>query len=131
MLITIEKVLVLKQIPLFKTVSNMALSDLMAVSEEQTLKKEMVLVEGTKQNRVVYFILSGSAKSEDGKSFNDHEAVGLDSVFWVSPAGATIKTAEDCVVLKVARDKLYRMMALHPSLATAILHELSRLIHEK
>ena len=30
MLITIEKVLVLKQIPLFKTVSNMALSDLMA-----------------------------------------------------------------------------------------------------
>ncbi|MBQ4472382.1 MAG: cyclic nucleotide-binding domain-containing protein [Alphaproteobacteria bacterium] len=131
MLITIEKVLVLKQIPLFKTVSNMALSDLMAVSEEQTLKKEMVLVEGTKQNRVVYFILSGSAASERGKIFGAHEAVGLDSVFWVSPARETIKTTEDCVVLKVARDKLYRMMALHPSLATALLHELSRLIHEK
>ena len=131
MLITIEKVLVLKQMPLFKTVSYMALSDLMAVSEEKTLKKNTVLIDGTKQNRFVYFILSGGAATEDGtQSFYEHEAVGLDSVFWVSMAGKTIKTTETCVVLKVGRDKLYRMMALHPSLATAILHELSNQIHQ-
>ena len=64
MLITIEKVLFLKQMPVFKNVSNMALSDLMAVSEEQTLSKGEKLIVFNKQNKNVYFILSGTIDVE-------------------------------------------------------------------
>ena len=133
MLVTIEKVLLLKQMPLFKTVSNMALSDLMAVSEEQTIKKGERLIEAGMQNKVVYFILSGRVSEEratEKKTLEGHSVVGLDSVFWIAPTEKDVTVKQDSVVLKVEKDKLYRMMALHPSLAMAILHELSEKIHK-
>lgn len=131
MSVTIEKVLSLKQMPLFKTVSNMALSDLMAVSEEQTIKKGTELILDSKQNRDVYFLLSGVLEEKnksDKKNISACACVGLDSVFLVGPAGKTVVAKQESIVLKTERDKLYRMMALHPSLAMAILHELSAMI---
>ncbi len=130
MLITIEKVLVLKQMPLFKTVSNMALSDLMSVSEEETLKKGTILVSEQEPNRTIYFVLDGSAsgirkKEETSRIFSAQQIVGLDTAFLRGNAGITIVADSQMFVLKVEADKLYRMMALHPSLAMAILHEMS------
>lgn len=133
MLITIEKVLSLKQIPLFRTVSNMALSDLIAVSEEQTVKKETELISANQQNRQVYFLLSGVLEEKDKdekKNISACGCVGLNSVFLAAPAGKTVVAKQKSIVLKTDRDKLYRMMALHPSLAMAILHELSSLSHQ-
>ena len=133
MLVTIEKVLSLKQLSAFKTVSNMALSDLMAVSEEQTLKKGETLIESGKQNRQVYFLLSGLLEIK-GKDSTENVAaqavVGLDTVFLIAPVTKSVVVKQESVVLKTERDKLYRMMALHPSLAMAILHELSAMIHK-
>lgn len=134
MLITIEKVLSLKQMSLFKTVSNMALSDLMAVSEEQTIKKGTELILENEQNRDVYFLLSGTLeekRKDSKKTISAHACVGLESVFWIAPAGKTVIAKQESVVLKTERDKLYRMMALHPSLAMTILNELSAMIHEQ
>ena len=131
MLTTIEKVLALKQFSLFKNVSNVALSDLMALSEEQTLSKGEKLIEQDKVNKHVYFILSGSVESVSAKTqtlFPDQQIIGLDSVFCQEPASETICIKQQVSMLKVERDKLYRMMALHPSLAMAILNELSLLI---
>lgn len=133
MLITIEKVLLLKQMSLFKTVSNMALSDLLAVSEEQTLKKGTFLIKENEPNKILYFVLSGSIEvMKNGKKerISDKTVIGLDSVFWIAPAGETVCVKQESVVLKVMKDKLYKMMALHPSLANAILNELSDLIHK-
>ena len=134
MLITIEKVLFLKQMPVFKNVSNMALSDLMAVSEEQTLSKGEKLIVFNKQNKNVYFILSGTIdveKKGNHKEISEQVAVGLDSVFLQAPAEENICVKQQITALKVDCDKLYRMMALHPSLAMAILNELSILAHKQ
>jgi len=133
MLVTIEKVLSLKQLSLFKTVSNMALSDLMALSEEQTIKKGTTLIADNEQNKAVYFLLSGSLEEKnknEKKAISAGSSVGLDSVFWVAPAGKSVVAKQTSVVLKTEQDKLYRMMALHPSLAMAILNELSARIHQ-
>ncbi len=133
MLVTIEKVLSLKQMPFLKTVSNMALSDLMAVSEEQTIKKGTELIAEGEQNKNAYFLLSGTLEEKNKDEKNIIQAcscVGLDSVFWVAPAGKTVVAKQESIVLKTERDKLYRMMALHPSLAMAILQELSSMIHK-
>ena len=134
MLITIEKVIFLKQMSLFKNVSNLALSDLMAVSEEQTLPKGEKLISAKKQNKDVYFILSGSVdieKNETHKTLSDQIVIGLDSAFWQAPTQENVYVKQQISALKVDRDKLYRMMALHPSLAMAILNELSILIHKE
>ena len=60
---------------------------------------------------------------------NAKAIIGLDSVFWIAPASQQVVAVQKTVVLKVPQDKLYRMMALHPSLATAVLNGLSELIH--
>ena len=133
MLVTIEKVLSLKQLPLFKTVSNMALSDLMAVSEEKTIKKAELLISATEQNHNVYFLLSGSVEvsyANHKETISAPAFIGLESVFLQASAGKDITIKQTSVVLQTQYDKLYRMMALHPSLATAILHELSAMIQK-
>lgn len=133
MLVTIEKVLLLKQMEPFKTVSNMALSDLMAVSEEQTLKEETLLINEKEPNKVIYFLLSGAVeiqKNQKTETIPAKAVLGLSSAFWIGPAEERVKTIQKSVVLSVAQDKLYRVMALHPSLTFAILNELSAYVHQ-
>lgn len=133
MLVTIEKVLLLKQMAPFKSVSNMALSDLMAVSEEQTLKPGTCLIEPTEPNRKIYFLLSGAVEvcRQDKKENVSSKAVlGLASAFWTGSADEQVVVTQKSVVLVVAHDNLYRVMALHPSLAFAVLNELSALAHQ-
>ncbi len=132
MSITIEKVLMLKQMPLFKAVSNLALSDLIAISEEQTLKKGEVLIEAEEQNKDLYCILSGVVEREKNQKteiLSAQSIVGLNTVFWIANADENVTVKQEAVVLKIGKEKLYRMMALHPSLAVAVLHELSALSH--
>lgn len=133
MLITIEKVLLLKQMAQFKNVSNMALSDLMAVSEEQTCKAGTILIHKEIPNKVVYFLLSGSVNVQKAEQCDNVQAkavLGLGSVFWIGAADEEVKVTQKAVVLAVERDKLYRVMALHPSLAFAVLNELSAKEHQ-
>lgn len=131
MLVTIEKVLELKQMTQFKSVSNLALSDLMAVSEESVLKKGEVIIQAEEANHYLYFLLDGVLEEENEKGekkiIQAQSVVGLDTVFFMAQAGKTVRVKQNAVVLKVEHDKIYRMMALHPSLFSALLHELSLL----
>ncbi len=132
MLITIEKVLLLKQMSTFKNVSNMALSDLMAVSEEQICKPETVLIHADKPNKTVYFLLSGAVERQYKGLTEKIQAkamLGLESAFWMGNAETQVTVIQKSVVLAITQDKLYRIIALHPSLAFAILNELSSIAH--
>ena len=118
---------------LFKTVSNMALADLMAVSEEQTLKPGTVLIHEDQANTFLYFLLSGAVLYRKGKNQQEvlaKSVVGLESVFWSESAGAHVEVTQKAVALVVPQDRLYRVMALHPSLAFAVLNELSGFAHQ-
>ena len=53
MSITFEKVLVLKNIPMFESASEMALSDLIAASEEKTYKAGDVIIDNEKENYTI------------------------------------------------------------------------------
>ena len=74
-----------------------------------------------------YLCLKNATKKE---LINAKAIIGLDSVFWIAAVPEQVVVVQKAVVLKVPQDKLYRMMALHPSLATAILNGLSELIHQ-
>ena len=132
-MITIEKVLSLKQLDLFKSVSNMALADLMAVAEEQTVRPGTVLIHENQPNKTLYFLLSGTVVvryNKSQKEMSAKEVLGLHSVFWSESANEHVEVVQKSVVLSVTQDKLYRVMALHPSLAFAVLNELSRVAHQ-
>lgn len=133
MLITIEKVLLLKQMAPFKNVSNMALSDLMAVSEEQIYKPGTTLIQTDIPNKAVYFLLSGAvevAHKDEKKKVQAKAILGLQSAFWIGNADVQVTVVQKSVILAVTHDQLYRVMALHPSLAFAILNDLSSCAHQ-
>jgi len=111
----------------------MALSDLMAVAEEQTLKSGVVLIQADQPNKNLHFLLSGTVivrKNKIQEEIAAKAVLGLESVFWMEFANEHVEVVQKAVVLSVAQDKLYRVMALHPSLAFAVLNELSRAAHQ-
>ena len=129
-MITYEKVLVLKNVALFENASELALSDLISVAEEKMLKAGETLLEKNQENHFLYVVLSGLLEMIENKKvlqeFGPRQLIGETTVFSPSTLAGTIKAKEKTFVLRVSSDQLYRVMALHPTLAFSFLEELSR-----
>ncbi|MGN1063530.1 MAG: Crp/Fnr family transcriptional regulator [Alphaproteobacteria bacterium] len=129
-MMTFEKVLVLKNIPIFEQATEAALADLIAVGEERTYKAGDIIIDTKTANKYLYIILSGSVRVMDGENVL-HE-LGARQFFGettvLSPAVFPFEHVahEKTTVLKILSDRLYQMMALHPSLAKGFMGELSR-----
>jgi len=134
-MITYEKVLVLKNIPFFAEASELALSDLIAVCEERTVKADETILDAGTENKHLFMILSGTVHIIDEKGHLLTE-VGARQVFGettvLSPALLPYKIVAQTqtTFLKVSGDQLYRMMALHPSLAFGFIGELSKRLRQ-
>ena len=134
-MITYEKVLVLKNIPFFAEASELALADLISVCEERTVKADEVILESGTENRHLFMILSGTVHilGPDNHLITE---VGARQVFGettvMSPAllPYRIQAQTPTTFLKVSGDQLYRMMALHPSLAFGFMGELSQRLRQ-
>ena len=130
-MITYEKVLVLKNIPFFAEASELALSDLIAVCEEHTVKTGEIISKAGDENRYLLMILSGSVHVVDTSGSLITE-IGARQVFGettvMSPAilPYQVVAQTQTTFLKISGDQLYRMMALHPSLAYGFIGELSK-----
>jgi len=135
-MITYEKVLVLKNIPFFAEASELALSDLIAVCAEHTVKANEVILEAGQENKYLFMILSGTVHILDESDTLIGE-VGARQVFGdttvMSPAilPYRIVAQTQTTFLQVSGDQLYRMMALHPSLAFGFVGELSKRLRQK
>ncbi len=135
MAITFEKVLVLKNIPIFETASEMALADLVSACEEKTYKAGDVIVDNKTVNKYLYIILSGSVRIMDTDEIvhelSARQFFGETTVF--SPAVLPYESVahDKTTVLRIGGDKLYQMMALHPTLGKAFIGELSRRLRQE
>ena len=134
-MITYEKVLVLKNIPFFSDASELALSDLISVCDEHTVKADEVILEIGTENKYLFMILSGNVHII-GSDRHLITEVGARQVFGettvLSPAVLPyrIMAQTQTTFLKVSGDQLYRMMALHPSLAFGFIGDLSKRLRQ-
>lgn len=129
-MITYEKVLVLKNVALFEKASELALSDLISVAEEKMLKSGEILLESDEENHFLYVVLSGLLEMHNGKKllqeFGPRQIIGETTIFSPAVLPGAIKAKEKSFILKISAEQLYRVMALHPTLAYSFLEELSR-----
>lgn len=127
-MITYEKVLVLKNIVLFEKASELALSDLIQAATEKTLKVGDVLLKENQENDALYIVLSGVLElmtpEKENQFIMSRQMLGETTVFSPARLGKVV-AKEKTVLLKLTADKLYGLMALHPSLAYAFLGTLS------
>ena len=134
-MITYEKVLVLKNIPFFAEASELALSDLISVCEEHTVKTGDVIVHEGEENKYLFMILLGNVHviDQDGTLITE---VGARQVFGettvMSPAVLPYRVVAQIqtTFLRISGDQLYHMIALHPSLAQGFIGELSKRLRQ-
>ena len=135
MSITFEKVLVLKNVPMFSGVSEIALADLISASEEKTYKVGEVLLEVGQESKAMYIILSGLVIFEHNgnvvRDLGPRFVFGEETVFSSMPSREKIIAREKTHLLMIESDRLMQMMALHSSLARRFLRELSLRIQSK
>ena len=130
-MITYEKVLVLKNIPFFADASELALSDLIAVCEEHTVKTGEIISKAGEENKYLFMILSGSVHVVDASGnliteVGARQVVGETTVMSPAILPYQVMAQNQTTFLKISGDQLYRMMALHPSLAYGFIGELSK-----
>ncbi|MGN0919724.1 MAG: Crp/Fnr family transcriptional regulator [Alphaproteobacteria bacterium] len=129
-MITYEKVLVLKNVALFEKASELALSDLISVAEERMLKAGEVLLDAEQENHFLYVVLSGLLEMQSDKKvlqeFGPRQLIGETTVFSPAVLSGEIRAKEKSFILQISAEQLYRVMALHPTLAYSFLEELSR-----
>ena len=130
MSITFEKVLILKNIPMFENASEMALSDLISASEEKTYKAGEILIDNVKENTFLFIVLAGKAQAvldeEHSLEFLPRQFFGETTVLSPAVLPYKITAAEKTTVLKISGHRLYQVMSLHPSIARGFIGDLSR-----
>lgn len=128
-MITYEKVLILKNVPLFEQASELALADLISVAQEKTLKEGDVLLKEDQKNDSLYLVLSGclktEVKKEDASQIGARQLFGETTVFNPAVLGVKVVAQEKTTLLKWSSTQLYTIMSLHPTLAMAFLGTLS------
>lgn len=134
-MITFEKVLVLKNLHIFKETSEMALADLVTSAEEKTYREKELIIEAEEINPYLYVILSGRVQLKQGRDImaelEARQFFGETTVLNPMPFPCDVVAVEKTTVLRITGDALYKVMALHPSLARGFLGDLSKRLHQE
>ena len=132
MRLTLEKVLILKNIPLFAGIPEAALSDIIAASEETAaMIGTDIIKEGSEWNDM-YIILQGQVRfHKNGQTLRECNALevfgelaALDPV----QADITVTALEDSTLFTISGPALYRLMNEHKALERNIIQSLCRRI---
>ncbi len=128
MQVSLEKVLVLKNIPVFMEVPESALCDFISVCEELAFAKGKNILSKGQNNRYLYIIVTGTVQVTEKEAFYEigsQELFGQITALNPSIVNVNVVALEDTVILRISSKNLYEMMSLHPSIAKGIIKTLA------
>lgn len=130
MLLTIERVIILKSVNIFSEVPEEDLVEVASIVEEVEVKAgEDIIVKGD-IGTSMYIIVSGRARvHDDGKELavlNERTVFGELAALDPEPRSATITAIEDCHLFKLEEGPLYDLMAEHVEVVRGIIRVLCR-----
>jgi len=134
MLLTIEKVIILKSIDLFSEIPE---NDLLTLAMEfETIeygKGKMVIKQGD-IGTSMYVLISGEVNVNiDGKTvatLGEKNIFGELAIFDPEPRSATILTTKETVLFKIESDVIYDLISKYSNVARGIIKILSKRIRE-
>lgn len=132
---TFEKVLILKNISMFENASETALSDFIMASEEKIYKPGDEIINNAMENHYLFIILSGSIQRIDSDNeiaeLGPRQFFGETTVLCPAVIPYQITANEQTTILRISGNKLYQVMALHPSIAKGFIGELSKRLRQR
>ena len=128
MLLTIEKVLILKSVSVFSSVPEAQLVDLATIVESVEYDAGDVIMHQGDLGNSMYIVADGKVRIFDG----DHElgVLGNRAVFGElaaldpEPRAASVEAIEDCTLLRVDGESLYELMSGNKDVTRGIIHVL-------
>lgn len=139
MLITVEKVLHLKAVPLFASLPSEELAGLAEIAEEQSFPSSVVIFRENDPGDELYVLVSGRVRVyrtvEDREYpiaiLGARECFGEMAILDEEPRSASIATLEDSVVLKIRREDFLELVIDRPQFAFEIFKVLTRRLRMK
>ena len=134
MITTVEKVLFLKSIDLFRGLPSEELAQIAEIAEEQPMGKgDPVFTEG-EPGDALYLVVEGSVKVHRGDKLlaqlAERDVFGEMAVLDSEPRSASVTVVDDAVLLKIGRDDFREILAERPEIAQGVIKVLSRRLRE-
>ena len=128
MLLTIEKVLILKSVPVFSSVPESQLVDLATIAESVEYDAGEIIMNQGDLGTSMYIVVDGRVRIFDG----DKELAeqGTRAVFGElaaldpEPRAASVQAIEDCTLLRLDGESLYDLMSGNKEVTRGIVHVL-------
>ncbi len=134
MLTSVDRLLFVRQVPIFKELRDDFLVRLASVMEELSFPANHTIFTEGEEGRSLYIVVSGRVRVHIG----DQELVQLErgtcfgemSLFDAEPRSASVTTLESCDCLVLTQQQLYEGIEETPGVALNIIRLLSRRIRE-
>ncbi|PLZ99326.1 transcriptional regulator [Fischerella thermalis CCMEE 5268] len=134
MLTTVERLLFVRRVPIFKELRDDFIVRLASVMDELSFPANYTIFNEGDEGRSLYIIVSGKVKVHIGNQqlaiFPKGESFGEMAVFDAQPRSASATTLETCECLELTQEQLYEAIDETPEIAVNIIGILSRRIRE-
>jgi len=128
MLLTIEKVLILKSVPIFASVPEGQLVDLATIAETVEFDEGEIIMNQGDLGTSMYIVVDGRVRIFEGdKDLAEHGAravFGELAALDPEPRAASVQALEDCTLLRLDGESLYDLMSGNKEVTRGIVHVL-------
>lgn len=134
MLTTVDRLLFVRRVPIFKELRDDFVVRLASVMDELSFPANYTIFKAGDEGRSLYIVVSGRVKVHIGNQhlavFPKGESFGEMAVFDAQPRSASAITLEPCECLELTQEQLYEAIEETPEIAVNIIGVLSRRIRE-
>ncbi len=134
MLTSVERLLFVRGVPIFKELRDDFLVRLASVMDELSFPKGYTIFTEGQEGRALYIVVSGRVRvhlgNRDLAELDEGACFGEMSLFDSEPRSASITTLEPCDCLVLTQQQLYDAIDETPGIAVNIIRLLSRRIRE-
>ncbi len=135
MLMTIEKVIILKSVNIFSDIPDDALAQLSYRVKEIEAKAGDAIIKAGELGTSMYIVVNGKLRvhneEEEIATLNEREVFGELAALDPEPRAASITALEDTLLFEIDGDPLYELMSEHMEISHAIIHVLCERIRSR
>ena len=134
MISTVEKVLFLKGVDLFKNIPGEELSYIAQITDEVECAPSQTIFQEGDQGDAMYLIVDGRVKVHSGDEIfaelGNNQCFGEMSILDAEPRSASITALSELILLKIQRDDFAEILAEKPDISRGIIKVLTRRLRE-